>query len=141
MGSDRRDRAAGDGRVTARPLVAVVTGAASPIGQAIARRSRRFSGAQLALGDLAADALADFATAIGGCETLTVAGDLSEMAVAAELIGQAKRRFGRVDVLVNNAGGGVIREFLEAHARDAARDGRPQPVDLHLVLPRGACRT
>ena len=115
------------------PLVAVVTGAASPIGQAIARRLSA-DGAKLALGDLAAEALADFAGDLGG-KSLTVAGDLSDMAVAAELIGEAKRRFGRVDVLVNNAGGGVIREFLK-HTPETLR----ATVDRNLWTCLWCCR-
>jgi len=99
--------------------VAVVTGAASPIGQAVARRLAA-RGARLVLGDLAAEQLAKFAQELGE-ETVQLAGDLSKEAVAAELIGQAKRKFGRVDVLVNNAGGGIIREFLK-HTPDTLRE-------------------
>ncbi len=116
-----------------RPLVAVITGAASPIGQAIAKRLLA-GGAQLALGDVAAEALAAFAGSLGG-ETLTLTGDLSDMDVAAELIGEAKRRFGRIDVLVNNAGGGVIREFLK-HTPETLR----ATVDRNLWTCIWCCR-
>jgi 2,3-dihydroxy-2,3-dihydro-p-cumate dehydrogenase len=40
-------------------------------------------------------------------------GDLSDEAVVRDMIGRTKRHFGAIDVLVNNAGGGVIRPFLE----------------------------
>ena len=86
------------------------------------------------LGDLAAESLADFAAAIGG-ETLMLAGDLANMDVAAELIGQAKRRFGRVDILINNAGGGVIRDFLE-HTPETLR----ATVDRNLWTCIWCCR-
>ena len=119
--------------MTGRPLVAVVTGAASPIGQAISRRLAA-TGIRLALGDLAKEALADFAASIGD-ETLTVAGDLSKMEVAAELIGQARRRFGRVDILINNAGGGVIRDFLD-HTPETLR----ATVDRNLWTCIWCCR-
>jgi 2,3-dihydroxy-2,3-dihydro-p-cumate dehydrogenase len=105
--------------VTGTPTVVVVTGAASPIGQAVARRLAA-RGARLVLGDLAAEQLGKFAEEMGG-GTVHLAGDLSKEAVAAELIGQAKRKFGRVDVLVNNAGGGIIREFLK-HTPDTLRE-------------------
>lgn len=44
------------------------------------------------------------------------AGDLSEEASAQVLIDRTRAAFGRVDVLVNNAGSGVIRPFLEHDA-------------------------
>jgi 2,3-dihydroxy-2,3-dihydro-p-cumate dehydrogenase len=43
-------------------------------------------------------------------------GDLSEEMVAAALIDKAVDEFGRIDVLVNAAGSGVIRPFLEHDA-------------------------
>jgi 2,3-dihydroxy-2,3-dihydro-p-cumate dehydrogenase len=105
--------------MTGAATVAVVTGAASPIGQAVARRLAA-RGARLVLGDLAAEQLAKFAAELGG-DTVHLTGDLSKEAAAAELIGQAKRKFGRVDVLVNNAGGGIIREFLK-HTPETLRE-------------------
>ena len=48
-----------------------------------------------------------------GCDVVTATGDLSRAAAAAALIGACRDRFGRLDVLVNNAGGGVIRPTLE----------------------------
>ncbi len=44
------------------------------------------------------------------------AGDLSEETVAQALVDKTIALFGRIDVLVNNAGGGVIRPFLEHDA-------------------------
>lgn len=101
------------------PAVVVITGAASPIGQAIARRFAA-RGARLVLGDLAAEQLAKFAQELDD-EAVQLTGDLSKEVVAAELIAQAKRKFGRVDVLVNNAGGGIIREFLK-HTPETLRE-------------------
>jgi 2,3-dihydroxy-2,3-dihydro-p-cumate dehydrogenase len=43
-------------------------------------------------------------------------GDLSEETVAAALMGKAVDEFGRIDILVNAAGSGVIRPFLEHDA-------------------------
>jgi 2,3-dihydroxy-2,3-dihydro-p-cumate dehydrogenase len=79
---------------------ALVTGAGGAIGGAIARRLGD-EGATLVLGDL--EPLAWDGAA-------TVAGDLSDPAAARELIDACE---GRIDVLVNNAGGGVIRPTLE----------------------------
>jgi 2,3-dihydroxy-2,3-dihydro-p-cumate dehydrogenase len=118
--------------VTATPVV-IVTGAASPIGQAVARRFEA-NGARLALGDLMAGPLAKFAEELGG-ETIQVSGDLSKEGIAAELIGEAKRKFGRIDVLVNNAGGGIIRDFLK-HTPGTLRE----TVDRNLWTCLWCCR-
>lgn len=95
--------------------VAIVTGAAGAIGAEIATRLGS-EGAELVVTDLDADALQDRAVTLGerlGREVATVAGDLSTPPVAAALNAVAHERFGRVDVLVNNAGGGVIRPTLD----------------------------
>jgi len=48
------------------------------------------------------------------------AGDLSEEAVVQALVERTRSAFGRVDVLVNNAGSGVIRPFLDHDAESLA---------------------
>lgn len=101
------------GRFTGQ--VAIVSGAAGAIGVAIADRLGS-EGAELILTDLDGDRLAERAMYLAGrCgrEPATVAGDLSRGEVAGALAATAEERFGRVDVLVNNAGGGVIRPTLE----------------------------
>jgi 2,3-dihydroxy-2,3-dihydro-p-cumate dehydrogenase len=97
---------------------AVITGAGGAIGGAIARRLGS-EGARLALGDVHADTVEALAEALRGegCEVLTATGDLSRAEAAEALVGACRERFGRVDVLVNNAGGGVIRPTLE-HTED-----------------------
>lgn len=103
--------------------VAVVTGAAKGIGLAIAQRLGD-EDAVVVIGDVDGDALAAAASTIGGAragDVLTVRGDLSTREGAAELVSAAVERFGRVDVLVNNAGGGVIRDTL-AHTEESLRE-------------------
>jgi 2,3-dihydroxy-2,3-dihydro-p-cumate dehydrogenase len=90
--------------------VAIVTGAGGAIGAAIAERLE-VEGAQLALGDLGP------LTRKGA---LTVQGDLSDPASANELIDATLAEYGRIDVLVNNAGGGIIRPTLE-HTADTLK--------------------
>jgi 2,3-dihydroxy-2,3-dihydro-p-cumate dehydrogenase len=95
--------------------VAIVTGAGGAIGAEIASRLAS-EGAELALADLDAARLAvrrDELQRELGREAVTVAGDLSEAETAEALVSACRERFGRIDVLVNNAGGGVIRPTLD----------------------------
>ena len=81
--------------------VAVVTGGASGIGEATARRFAR-AGARVVIGDIA-DASA-LAKEVKG---LAVHADVSREADVANLLETAVREFGRLDVVVNNAGIGA----------------------------------
>jgi 2,3-dihydroxy-2,3-dihydro-p-cumate dehydrogenase len=96
--------------------VAVVTGGASPIGFAIAERLAA-EGAHLVLGDVDAGRLATLGAELTartpGRRVHTVLGDLSTQSAASALINAATEQFGRLDVLVNCAGGGVIRRTSE----------------------------
>ena len=46
-------------------------------------------------------------------EVFTIAGDIAEPETAERMVGAAIKRFGRVDVLVNNAGAFLSRPFLD----------------------------
>ncbi|HVZ45808.1 MAG TPA: SDR family oxidoreductase [Ramlibacter sp.] len=102
--------------------VAVVTGAAQGIGRAIAHRLAG-EGASLVLTDLLDEELrataAEVAQRAGG-EVVYCSGDLSREESAEALRKRAIERFGQVDVLVNNAGGGVIAPFL-SHTPETLR--------------------
>jgi 2,3-dihydroxy-2,3-dihydro-p-cumate dehydrogenase len=91
---------------------AIVTGAASPIGTAIARRLDA-EGVRLMLGDLDGDRVSSLAAEL---EAQHVVGDLSEEARVRDMVARTVDAYGSVDILVNNAGGGVIRPFLEHDA-------------------------
>ena len=92
--------------------IAVVTGGASGIGEATARRFAR-AGAKVAIGDLR-DASAT-AKEIGG---LAVRTDVSREAEVEHLLESALREFGRIDVVVNNAGVGAGDFLASLSERD-----------------------
>jgi NADP-dependent 3-hydroxy acid dehydrogenase YdfG len=91
----------------------IVTGASSGIGEATARAFGR-QGAKVALAARRVERLQAVAQDIeaGGAEALVVAADLSKLEDIQALIDQALERFGRIDVLVNNAGFGRLN-FLD----------------------------
>ena len=100
----------------------VVTGAASGIGAVIARHFAD-AGAHLVLSDVDGERLgrvAEEIAATGRDRPIVKAGDLSQEATASRVIKAATEKFGTLDVLVNNAGGGIIKPFLD-HTPDTLR--------------------
>ena len=85
--------------------VALITGAASGIGK-VAAALFASEGAKVALSDVADDAGASTVTEIegGGGEALYVHADVSKPAEAKAMVDRTVERFGRLDVLYNNAG-------------------------------------
>jgi len=85
--------------------VAIVTGAGSGFGEAIAKRYAE-EGAKVVVNDLvepAARRVAEEIRASGG-EAAVEAGDVSRDADVARVVGSTLKRFGRLDIVVNNAG-------------------------------------
>jgi NAD(P)-dependent dehydrogenase (short-subunit alcohol dehydrogenase family) len=99
--------------------VAVVTGAASGLGRAIALRLAE-EGARLALGDIDERGLEGTVAEItkAGGRAFGVVGDVTEEAPAARLIAGAVSRHGRLDILVNNVGGGRNARIWEMSVED-----------------------
>lgn len=125
--------------------VAIITGSSTGIGAAIAARLAAegarivLSGRRVGLLEAKAAELAD-----QGYEVLAVAGDVAENAAA--LVQQTVERFGRIDVLVNNAaisaGQGIEEITPDAWRRVLATnlDGAFEMVRLampHLAATRG----
>ena len=91
-------------------LVALVTGGGTGLGRAIAREYAR-TGARVAIAGRRAEPLEEVASelASAGAEILSVPGtDVREPDQVASLVDAVLDRFGRIDVLVNNAGGQFV---------------------------------
>lgn len=82
------------------PRVAIVTGAASGIGKAIAA-ALAHAGHQVVLADRDVERGREAAIEVNGH---FVATDLAERAACRSLVDEALQRYGRVEILVNNAG-------------------------------------
>jgi NAD(P)-dependent dehydrogenase (short-subunit alcohol dehydrogenase family) len=93
---------------------ALVTGAARGIGRAIAD-ALAAEGARLALFDLHGSCVTTAASELQerGVDALAIEGDVSEPVDARRAVQDAVSRFGRLDLLVNNAGIAPMRSFLE----------------------------
>lgn len=85
--------------------VTIITGAGTGIGEAIAHKFAR-EGGRLLLAGLPTDPVRDVAEAISsaGSDAEVYLGDLANEQDARDCVELAVRRFGQIDVLVNNAG-------------------------------------
>ena len=100
--------------------VAIVTGAGRGIGRAVAARLLN-DGASVVIADLSQETAARAAAALSPERTLACGGNLADESHARALVEATLARFGRIDVLVNNAGGGILRPFLD-HTPDTLRE-------------------
>jgi 7-alpha-hydroxysteroid dehydrogenase len=98
--------------------VAVVSAAGRGIGARIATAFAEV-GADVAIGARSADQLADVAAQVEalGRRAVVVAGDLGTRAGMAELVDAAVAGLGRVDIVVNNAGGTMPQSFMDTTER------------------------
>jgi short-subunit dehydrogenase len=92
------------GRVKIEGSVIVVTGASSGIGAAIARLAHQ-RGMRVVLAARRADLLSSVAAELPG--SVAVPTDVTDAGQVAQLVSAAVEAFGRIDVLVNNAGQGL----------------------------------
>ena len=90
--------------------VAVVTAAAKGLGRATAQ-ALAAEGAKIVLNARSADVLEDLAASLE--DAIVVAGDITDPALPAQLVDSALERWGRIDIVVANAGGPPTGRALE----------------------------
>ncbi|MSR13464.1 MAG: SDR family oxidoreductase [Gammaproteobacteria bacterium] len=110
--------------------VAIVTGASTGIGRAIAQRLAS-EGVRLMLADVSEHVNV---LATEHAEAESYVGDLSDETTVRAMVARAVARFGTIDILINNAGGGVIRPFLE-HTAESLRE----TIDRNLWTTLWCC--
>jgi NAD(P)-dependent dehydrogenase (short-subunit alcohol dehydrogenase family) len=107
--------------------VALVTAAAQGIGEAVARRLAD-EGASVVVTDLQEEKAAKVAAEIGS-RALALRVDVTSREDVDTAVAAAVERFGRLDVVVNNAGGCIVSTVPE----DTTAEEWHQQVDLTLV--------
>src|SRR3954466_395336 len=108
--------------------VAIVTGSARGIGRATAELLSE-QGAKVVINDLDADVAAEAASEIKG-DTAVFGGDLTKGDAPDKLIQTAIDSFGKIDIIVNNAG-----YTLDAPIHKMSDDWFQKMLDIHLVVP------
>ncbi len=98
--------------------VAIITGAGKGIGAAIAVTFAE-AGADVALTSRTEGDLQAVAERVRGCgrSALVIPGDVNDEAFLGELVERTVAEFGRLDIVVNNAGGSVSKPFLATTVR------------------------
>jgi 3-oxoacyl-[acyl-carrier protein] reductase len=113
--------------------VAIVTGSARGIGRATAELLSEH-GAKVLINDLDADAARQTASGLAG-ETLVYAGDLTQPGVPDALVQSVIDAWGKVDILINNAG-----YTLDAPLHKMSDEWFQRMLDIHTVVPFRMCR-
>ena len=108
--------------------VAIVTGSARGIGRATAELFAS-QGAKVLINDLDTDVAREAADEIQG-ETAVFGGDLTKPDVPGELVQKAIDEWGKIDIIVNNAG-----YTLDAPIHKMSDDWFQRMLDIHVVAP------
>ena len=108
--------------------VAIVTGSARGIGRATAELLAEH-GAKVLINDLDGDLAAQTASEIDA-ETVVFGGDLTQPGAPDELVKTAVDAWGRLDIIVNNAG-----YTIDAPIHKMSDDAYQRMLDIHTIVP------
>jgi 3-oxoacyl-[acyl-carrier protein] reductase len=108
--------------------VAIVTGSARGIGRATAELLSEH-GAKVLINDLDGDVAEQTASEIAG-ETTVYAGDLTKESAPDELISTAIDAWGKIDIIVNNAG-----YTMDGPIHKLSDDAFQRMLDIHTIVP------
>jgi 3-oxoacyl-[acyl-carrier protein] reductase len=108
--------------------VAIVTGSARGIGRATAELLAE-QGARVLVNDLDGDLAAQTASDIDG-ETVVYGGDLTQPRAPEELVQTAIDAWGKVDIIVNNAG-----YTIDAPIHKMSDEAFQRMLDIHTIVP------
>jgi len=126
----------------ASPPVALITGSSRGIGAETARLLSRRSGARIVVNyrdkrRRAEKVVADIEAA--GGQAMAVQADLTDSRAVGALLDAVAARFGRIDLLILNAAGGMEQGAEPGYALRLNRDAQLSLVDRALpLMPRGA---
>lgn len=121
-------------------MVVLLTGGSRGIGPIVAEALAK-RGADIALAARSKSGLQDVATRLSelGCKALVMPVDLSQPSQREELVAEVMEKFGRIDVLINNAGletEGAYAELSWSSIRETIEVNLIAPMALtHIVLP------
>ena len=107
---------------------AIVTGSARGIGRATAELLAS-QGAQVLINDLDGDIAEQASQEISG-ETAVFSGDLTKADAADKLVQTAIDSFGKIDIIVNNAG-----YTVDAPIHKMSDEAFQAMLDIHLIVP------
>jgi len=122
----------GSGRFAGK--AAIVTGAASGIGRATAERLYA-EGARVLAADVRGDALDELVAEVGSPDFTGMQVDMIDLAQVEAMVAGAVARFGRLDILINNAGIGSFGSITDI---DLPHWREVMAIDLDAVM--WACR-
>src|ERR671913_378364 len=108
--------------------VAIVTGSARGIGRATAELLSEH-GAKVVINDLDTDLAEQAASEIAG-ETAVYGGDLTADGAPDALVGTALDAWGKIDIIVNNAG-----YTIDAPIHKMSDDAYQRMLDIHTIVP------
>src|SRR5436305_329488 len=112
---------------------AIVTASARGIGRAPAEIPAEH-GAKVLINDLDGDVAEQTASEIDG-DTLVFAGDLTQPGLPDQLVQKVLDEWGRVDILINNAG-----YTLDAPIHKMSDEWFQRMLDIHSIVPFRMCR-